>query len=345
MGGEYDMNHEITLLATVWFYLLGLILALYVILDGFDLGIGILSLFSRDEHRRRVMMGSLGTVWDANETWLVIFGGALFGAFPLCYSLILNALYIPVLLLLVGLIFRAVSFEFHDHARNKRLWEWSFGLGSFLAAVSEGFILGGALGGIRTDGAGGFTGGALDWLNPFTLMVVIGAVCGYAMLGATYLVMKTEGAIQDRCYRWAIATSFAAVAVAAATTAAMSFIHAPVARRWTTQPVIFYFIGLFAAVASIFFLLIFSLIKRRERIPFFAGISIFVLTLAGLWVSIYPAIVPDAVTIDMAASSDATLKFMLVGVGALIPIIMVYNGYMYMVFRGKVGGEGGYGDG
>jgi cytochrome d ubiquinol oxidase subunit II len=176
-------------------------------------------------------------------------------------------------------------------------------------------------------------------------MVVVGAVCGYAMLGATYLVMKTEGAIQDRSYRWAIATSFAAVGVAAATTAAMSFIHTPVARRWTTQPAIFYFIGLFAAVASIFFLLIFSLIKRRERIPFFAGIAIFVLTLAGLWVSIYPAIVPGAVTIDMAASSDATLKYMLVGVGALIPIIMVYNGYMYIVFRGKVGGEGGYGDG
>ncbi|MCX6353438.1 MAG: cytochrome d ubiquinol oxidase subunit II [Candidatus Aureabacteria bacterium] len=330
------MEQSVNILATVWFYLLGLILALYIVLDGFDLGIGILSLFSNDENRRRIMMGSLGTIWDANETWLVIFGGALFGAFPLCYSLLLNALYIPVFLMAVGLIFRGVAFEFHNLAVRKRLWDWSFGMGSLLAAVSQGFILGGALGGIRTDGAGNFTGGMFDWVNSFTVLMVIGVVSGYAMLGATYLVMKTEGPIQMRNYRWAMVTAFIAVGVAAATTAAMSFIHIPVARRWTTPPALFYFIGLFLAVTSIFWLLIFSLTKRRESIPFFASIAIFLLTFAGLWASMYPSIVPDAVTVQMAAASPETLKFMLAGIGALIPIIMVYNGYMYLVFRGKV---------
>ncbi|MGH6980961.1 MAG: cytochrome d ubiquinol oxidase subunit II, partial [Stellaceae bacterium] len=189
-------------LVHVWLCFLGLFLVLYVVLDGFDLGIGILSLFARAEERRDIMVASLGSTWDANESWLVVLGGALFGAFPLAYAVVLNALYLPLVSMILALIFRAVAFEFRIHARNKLGWSIAFGLGSLAAAVCQGFVLGGLIGGIAvTDRQ--FAGGAFDWLTPFSLASACGVVFGYVLLGAAYLILKTDGAHQIRARRQA----------------------------------------------------------------------------------------------------------------------------------------------
>ncbi len=180
-------------LPQVWFVILALFLLLYVMLDGFDLGVGILSLTSDDEERRDILMTSLGNVWDANETWLVLMAGALFGAFPLAYGTILTALYIPICLMLFGLIFRAVAFEFREHSNRKLLWNYAFGAGSFLAALAQGFALGAVLEGIAVDEAGHFVGSTWDWLDWRSILVALTLIQGYVLIGSTYLIMKTEG--------------------------------------------------------------------------------------------------------------------------------------------------------
>jgi cytochrome d ubiquinol oxidase subunit II len=195
-------------LGNIWFFLIGLMLVLYVVLDGFDLGVGILSLFTSDEEHRGVMMASLGSVWDANETWLVVLGGALFGAFPLVYGLTLHALYIPVMLMIFGLIFRGVAFEFHAHARRKWPWGVAFGAGSLVAAACQGVILGAVIGGLSVH-ENRFTGGLWDWLHPFPLLVAAGVISGYALLGASFLIVKTTGEIQQRSYRRARISAWA----------------------------------------------------------------------------------------------------------------------------------------
>jgi cytochrome d ubiquinol oxidase subunit II len=324
-------------LADIWYVLVGVILALYVILDGFDLGVGVLSLFSRSERRRSIMMTSLATVWDANEVWLVIAGGALFGAFPAVYSLVLNALYIPVLLLVVGLIFRGVAFEFRAHSQRKVLWGLSFGAGSLMSAVAQGCILGGMLQGISADAVGRFTGGPFDWARPFTLVLVVGVVAGYAMLGSTYLIAKTRGEAQQAAHNWALAAASVAFAVAVAATVALPFMHVDVADKWLAPPNRYYLLLLSLSSAAAFLMLLRSLRRRQELAPFLWSLLIFVFALSGLWVGLYPDFVPGTLSVGQAAASAKTLVVMLTGVGFLIPVILVYNGYMYIVLRGKVG--------
>ncbi|NET74235.1 MAG: cytochrome d ubiquinol oxidase subunit II, partial [Sphaerospermopsis sp. SIO1G2] len=187
------MDALLHFLPQVWFVILGLFLFLYVLLDGFDLGVGILSLTSSNEQRRSLLMTSLGNIWDANETWLVLMAGALFGAFPLAYGTILSALYLPLMVMVVGLILRAVSFEFREHSDNKRFWNFSFGVGSFIAALFQGFALGGVLAGIKVDTDGHFIGGIWDWLTWQSLLTALTLVQGYVLIGSTYLILKTEG--------------------------------------------------------------------------------------------------------------------------------------------------------
>jgi len=205
------------LLPTIWFGLLGLILALYVMLDGFDLGVGIFSLFAGSEEERGIMMGSLGSVWDANETWLVLFGGMIFGAFPIAYGMVMSALYLPLVVMLVGLIFRAISFDFRAHSERKALWSKAFGWGSLVAALCQGLAFGGLVGGIEVSGLE-YVGSGWDWLNPFAIVAGLELVSGYLLLGSLYLNLKTEGALQARARKTAVRTAFAAVLFAATTT-------------------------------------------------------------------------------------------------------------------------------
>jgi cytochrome d ubiquinol oxidase subunit II len=327
-------------LADIWFGLIGLLLILYVVLDGFDLGVGVLSLGARDDNERGIMMACLGSVWDANETWLVLFGGALFGAFPGVYATALHALYIPIMAALFGLVFRAVAFEFRENSRRKHFWNLAFGAGSLLAAIAQGFALGAIISGIPV-GPHGFTGGVFDWFSPFSLLVAVGVVCGYMLLGATYLIVKTTGQVQSRLFPVASLVAWLTVAVGMGVSLWTPLKFDYVRDKWFGENL--YALGLLPLCAAITFgVLLYSLKRRHEYAPFAWSILIFLFSFVGLAASLYPNIIPPDVTVYGAASSGKTLVFMLSGIGMLIPVMLIYNGYQYLVFRGKVE-KGGYG--
>jgi cytochrome d ubiquinol oxidase subunit II len=321
-------------LIDVWLCFLGLFLTFYVLLDGFDLGIGVISLFVREEERRGIMMASLGSVWDANETWLIVLGGGLFGAFPVVYGVLLNALYLPITVMIFSLIFRGVAFEYREHS-HKRLWDYAFGFGSLIAALCQGFALGGLIAGPSVAGES-FTGGPFDWLSPFSVLVALGVVFGYVLLGASYLIMKTEGDAQQHAIRTAWIAG-ALMLIAAAGISIWTPIRYPfVAEKWFGNGIISAFVipPLFAIFCS--GMLARALMKRYEHAPFAWSIGIFVSSLSGLAASLYPYLIPRGVTADAAASDSLTLVIMMLGIGLLIPVMVVYNAYQYIVFRGKV---------
>lgn len=329
------MEQVVGLLANIWFVLLGVILALYVVLDGFTLGVGMLTLFSPTEERRGILMGTLGSVWDANETWLVLLGGALFGAFPTAYALLLHALYIPVIIMLFGMILRAAAFEFREHAGAKRFWNLAFAIASLVTALAQGVALGSVLQGIPSVN-GAYTGGVFDWFRPFPLVVAIGVVCGYALLGAVYLILRTEGVIQTRARSGAYWLAGLTFAVAVAVTVWTPFIYPQVATKWFSLPDFFLILPLPVAGFAAFLLLLRALTRGHEAAPFVWTVVIFVASFGGLAVSLHPYIVPPSLTLIRAAASPVTLIFMLTGIGMLLPVMMIYNGYQYLVFRGKV---------
>jgi cytochrome d ubiquinol oxidase subunit II len=325
-------------LVDVWLAFLGLFLALYVVLDGFDLGIGVLSLFAREKERRGIMMASLSSVWDANESWLIVLGGALFGAFPLAYSVVLNALYLPIITMLFALIFRGVAFEFREHSTHGHFWDLAFGLGSLLAAVCQGFVLGGLIGGVKVS-HGGFAGGTMDWLTPFAALVALGVVFGYVLLGSTYLIIKTEDAHQAHSRRQAWVAGALMLAAALAVSIWTPLRYSFVAEKWFGHGLISVldippFVAVFCSA-----MLARALLKRHEHAPFVWTIGIFASSMTGLAASLYPYIVPQAVLADAAASDSFTLTFMMLGIGLLIPVMLAYNAYQYVVFRGKVTGS------
>ena len=321
-------------LIDVWLCFLGLFLAFYVLLDGFDLGIGVLSLFVREENRRGIMMASLGSVWDANESWLVVLGGALFGAFPLVYGVLLNALYLPIMVMIFALIFRGVAFEYREHG-HRRLWDYAFGIGSLIATLCQGFALGGLIAGPSVSDER-FTGGPFDWLSPFSVLVAFGVVFGYVLLGATYLIVKTEGAAQQHAMRTAWIAG-ALMLIAAAGVSVWTPIRYPfVAEKWFGHGIISAFVipPLFAVFCSA--MLARALWKRYEHAPFGWTIGIFLSSLIGLAASLYPYLIPRSVTAEAAGADSLTLVMMMLGIGLLIPVMIVYNAYQYAVFRGKV---------
>lgn len=336
--------HADALLIMVWFLILGFFLVIYVVLDGFDLGVGILSLFTRSERRKGLMMTSLGNIWDANESWLVVVGGILFAAFPLAYGIILSALYIPIFLLLFGLAMRGVAFEFHEQGKNKRLWLLVFSIGSLLAAVAQGLILGGILGGLQVV-RGEYVGGPFPWLTFFSLIVTLGVVGGYALLGATYLIMKTEGEYQAPYFGLAKRIALIPLAVAGMVTVYTPFLYHWIARKWFAMPNLLFYAALPALALFAFYMLYRSLNRRQENAPFFWTVLIFIASFTGLAATLFPYLVPNQVTIFQAASEGNTLRFMLVVVGTFIPIMLAYNGYMYRVFKGKIHPEERYGNG
>lgn len=329
-------------LPQVWFVILALFLLLYVTLDGFDLGVGILSLTSDDEERRGLLMTSLSNIWDANETWLVLMGGGLFGAFPLAYSTILSALYIPILVMIFGFIFRGVAFEFREQAQRKFVWNIAFGAGSFLAALGQGFALGTVLKGINVDQSGHFIGGIWDWLSWQSVLVALTLIQAYVLIGSTYLVWKTEGELQTTHYRTAKIAAWTTLVGAVFITVSTPIFYESARARLFDRPLIYIFAVIPVAAVVLIWQLLTSLHRQEERAPFVWTISLFVLTFIGLGLVVFPYIIPAQITIYDAAADLSSLVIMIIFIGFLIPVMLFYNLYSYIVFRGKV--TGGYGE-
>lgn len=312
----------------------------YVVLDGFDLGVGILFPFLPVGRERDSAINSVAPVWDGNETWLVMGGGGLLAAFPLAYGMILSALYAPIIAMLLALVFRGVAFEFRwRDPRHRPLWDVAFTGGSIVAALAQGITLGALLQGIAVQNRT-YAGGWFDWLTPFSLLVGVSLVCGYALLGSTWLVMKSEGSLQERCYRLAFRLAIATIVAMAAVSAATPFLREAYWLRWFAWPQVLFTVQVPLLVAIVTFVLFWSLRRGHHYTPFLMALALFGLGLAGLGISLYPFVVPPSVSIWDAAAPDDSLKFMLPGVLVMVPIILAYTGYSYWVFRGKTGHEG-----
>ena len=327
-------------LPTLWAFILAFAVFAYVVLDGFDLGIGILFPTLQRGQDRDQAMNSVAPVWDGNETWLVMGGGGLLAAFPLAYAVIMPALYAPIIAMLLALIFRGVAFEFRwRDPGHQRFWDISFAGGSTLAAFAQGIALGALLQGITVDGRQ-YAGGWWEWLSPFSVLTGISLVIGYALLGSTWLIMKTEGALQRHAFRYAWFTGIATVACIAAVSLATPFLEHAYYERWFAWPNVLFTaqVPLLVLIVAVAFAV--SLVRGYERPPFLLALALFALSMVGLGISIYPDIVPGAISIYDAAAPKSSLVFMLVGAGILIPIIIAYTAYSYWIFRGKVGHEG-----
>ncbi|WP_341702462.1 cytochrome d ubiquinol oxidase subunit II [Ferrovibrio sp.] len=330
-------------LPLIWAGLIAFAVLAYVVLDGFDLGIGILFPLFREERQRDRLMNSVAPVWDGNETWLVLGGGGLLAAFPLAYAIVLPALYAPLTAMLLGLVFRGVAFEFRWRTRRwKRVWDYSFALGSLLAALMQGIALGGLVQGIHVEGRA-YAGGWWDWLTPFSLLTGVALVVGYALLGATWLIIKTDGAVQDRCYLLARRLAVLLVAMIGIVSLWTPLLNARFLDRWFGWPNLILTAPMPVLVLAAAWLLWNGLHRRhREAQPFFATLALFVLSYAGLGISFWPLMVPPSITIREAAAPDASLGFLLVGAAILLPVILAYTAYAYRVFRGKVDDHAGY---
>ncbi|MCT7975037.1 cytochrome d ubiquinol oxidase subunit II [Laspinema olomoucense] len=322
----------------VWFGILALFLFLYVMLDGFDLGVGILSLTASSEDRRDILMTSLSNIWDANETWLVLMGGGLFGGFPLAYATILNALYIPIFLMLFGFIFRAVAFEFREQSTRKVFWNLAFGGGSFLAALGQGFALGAVLKGIEVDSKGHFIGSTWDWLSWQSILVALTLIQGYVLIGSTYLIWKTTGEVQETHYKTARLASITTLIGAILITIVTPIFYEQARSRLFDRPQVYVFALIPLLGVLLIWLLLKSLDRKQERMPFVWTILLFLLTFLGLALVVFPYIIPSQITIYEAAADPSSLVIMIIMIGALIPVMLFYNLYQYVVFRGKVTG-------
>ena len=326
-------------LPTVWAFIIAFAIFAYVVMDGFDLGIGILFPTLKESGRANAM-NSIAPVWDGNETWLVLGGGGLMAAFPMAYGIVLSALYTPIIAMLLALIFRGVAFEFRwRETAHRKYWDAAFTLGSIVATLAQGITLGGLLQGIVVHGRS-YGGGWWDWLSPFSLLVGVALVCGYALLGATWLIMKSEGALQAHCHRLALWLGVATLVGMAAVSAATPFLSNAYYQRWFAWPQILFTaqVPLLVAIASVVFFV--SLRRKATYLPFLIALGLFALGLIGLGISLYPYVVPRAITIWDAAAPPASLEFMLVGAAVMVPVILAYTGYAYWVFRGKTGSEG-----
>ena len=328
-------------LVPLWAAILALGVFMYVLLDGFDLGVGILFPFAPDDSARDVMMASVAPIWDGNETWLVLGGIALLAAFPLAFAIIIPAVYFPILFMLLGLIFRGVAFEFRHMSDRHKAWDASFFGGSVVATFAQGIVLGTFVQGIPISGRT-YAGGSFEWATPFALLTGAGLIAGYALLGACWLTMKTEGSLKD----WAIAKA-KLLALGVAAFIGMVSIWTPliepqVAHRWFTWPNLLWLSPVPLITLGLFLWLWRALAQKRDAAPFFAAMSLFVMCYLGLGISIWPMVVPYTVTLWAAASASKAQAFLAIGTVFLLPIIVMYTGWSYWVFRGKVKAGGGY---
>lgn len=336
-------------LPLIWAVVIATAVLLYVVLDGFDLGVGILFPFARDPEDRDAMMASVAPVWDGNETWLVLGGGGLFAAFPLAYSIIMPALYLPVYLMLIALILRGVAFEFRLHGRRsgKRFWTAAFAAGSTTAAFAQGLILGGFIQGVAVR-EGAFAGGPFDWLTPYSVLVACGLVAGYALLGATWLVWKTRDALYDDARRWAWICAAGAALFLLLVSFATLKVHPRVAERWGVLPSgVDWLVMLRLAPVPLLGLVGLTLVAGGLRLrshgwPYVGAALVFLSGYLGLAAGFFPYVVPYAVSFRDAASTDSALGLMLWGVAILLPMILGYTAFVYWLFRGKTDLDAGY---
>ena len=329
-------------LPVIWAAIIGLAVAMYVIFDGFDLGIGILFPFAESERERDQMMNSVAPFWDGNETWLVLGGAGMMVAFPLAYSIILPALYLPVIFMLLALVFRGVAFEFRWIAgSSKGHWTFAFTAGSALAAFCQGLILGGLIQGVKVEN-GAFAGGAFDWATPFAVLCGLGLMVGYALLGATWLIMKTEGSVAQHARAEAKLLLIVVLAFMVVVSLWTPLAFERIAARWFSLPNILFFWWVPAATALVAFAAWRWLETGREVLPFLATIALFLLGYLGLVISNFPYLVPPSLTIWQAASPPATHIFMLMGTLVMLPIILGYMIFVYWIFGGKLREGEGY---
>ena len=330
-------------LPILWFVIIATAVILYVLLDGFDLGVGILFPFAPSDQCRDRMMNSIAPFWDGNETWLVLGGGGLFAAFPLAYAVVMPALYFPVILMLLGLIFRGVAFEFRYKAtgKSRRLWDYSFHFGSLVAAFMQGMFLGGLVQGIKVDGRS-FAGGAFDWLNAFSVMTGFALVCGYALLGATWVVMKTDGTTQVWARKCASYVLFYVALFMALVSLWMPLMNADVKTLWFSSPNIFLLLPVPLLTVAMFVTIWRDLRKQREYRPFLLSVGLFLMGYIGLGISLWPYVVPFEITIWQAAAAPESQSLMLVGTILMLPLVLAYTGNCYYLFRGKVSHESTY---
>ena len=321
----------------IWAVLLAAAVGLYVILDGFDLGIGILFPFARREGHRDAMINSIAPFWDGNETWLVLGGGGLWVAFPVAYAVIMPAMYLPVIVMLLALIFRGVSFEFREVAKSHhRRWDYAFAGGSIVAGFAQGVILGGLLQGVTVVDQR-FAGGPFDWLSPFAVMCGVGLVAGYALLGATWLILRTEGSLAEYSRRQARILLIALLGFIALVSVWTPLQIPRVAERWFSTPNIFFLWPVPVLTALLALLVWRGLENRREATPFLGAVGLFLLCYLGLAISNFPYLVPPSMTVTDAAAVPESQIFTLIGVIFMLPIILGYTAFVYWTFlRGKV---------
>lgn len=331
-------------LPLLWALIIAFGLMMYVIMDGFDLGIGILFPFVRNREDRDTMVNTVAPVWDGNETWLVLGGAGLLAAFPLAYSVLLSALYLPLILMLAGLIWRGVAFEFRFKAdeAHKPFWDQAFAWGSYIATVFQGVSLGAFINGFAVTG-GSYAGGLLDWLTPFTLFTGLALPVAYALLGVTWLVMKTEGALQARMRALGGPIALVLLATIGIVSLWTPYAHPAIAARWFALPNLLFF----APVPILVLLTIWVLLKRlrcetSHASPFFLSLLLLFLGYSGLAISLWPQIIPPNISIHDAAGPPESMGFALVGALFIIPFILVYTAWSYYVFRGKVKSGEGY---
>ena len=329
-------------LVIVWAAIIVLGVIMYVLLDGFDLGVGILFPFAPSDQDRDLMMTSVAPIWDGNETWLVLGGAALFGAFPLAYAVILSGTYLPLLIMLIALILRGVAFEFRFKAqRSRHWWDKAFYYGSLLATVAQGLVLGAFIQGFELDGRD-FAGGMLDWLSPFALLCGLALISGYALLGCTWLIWRTEGALQAWAYSLARPLLLAVLGFVGVVSIWTPLADPSIAARWFSWPNIAYLSPVPVVTALVAYGLWRAVERGRERLPFLLTMSLFLLSFLGLGISLWPHVVPPAITIWDAAAPPESQGFLLVGVGLLLPVVLAYTAFSYYVFRGKVRPGEGY---
>ena len=327
-------------LPVIWAVIIAFAVFAYVVMDGFDLGIGILfPSFAVGEERDRAM-NSIAPVWDGNETWLVLGGGGLMAAFPLAYSIVLPATYPLIIAMLLGLVFRGVAFEFRwRDPKHRAFWDLAFSGGSLVAALSQGMVLGALLQGIKVQNRA-YAGSWFDWLTPYTLLTGLGVVAGYALLGSTWLVWKLDGSGQEHARKLAKRALLATLVLLLVVSLYTPFLETQYFARWFTMPNVLFAANVPLLTTIIAVLLYRSLKRGRDGTPFLLSLALFLLGMAGLGVSMFPYVVPSGITIWDAAAPDRSLSFMLVGAMITLPLILGYTAWAYWVFRGKVGQEG-----
>lgn len=327
----------------VWAVIIIFGIMMYVLMDGFDLGLGILFPLVPQAHDRDIVMNTVAPIWDGNETWLVLGGAGLFAAFPLAYSVILSALYLPVIFMVVALIFRGVAFEFRFkvEAHRQHIWDKAFIGGSVTATFFQGVILGAFLNGIPVENRT-YAGEALDWLSPFALFCGVGLLVAYALLGSTWLIMKTEGDLQERMRRIAVPLVWAMLTVIAIISLWTPLEHPEIAERWFSLPnlILFSPVPVLVLVCAYFLLRMIRCASHYR--PFLLTLALLLLGYCGLGISIWPNVIPPSITIWEAAAPESSQAFALVGVVIIMPLVLVYTAWSYYVFRGKVTAETGY---